>query len=82
MVTGGQSSAARIHAVGEMIRLAGITLISGVLVGADKSDQSLGTIATPGAGREAMADGDLRDETRALLVSADRVPGGRLPSDQ
>lgn len=59
MVTGGQSSAARIHAVGEMIRLAGITLISGVLIGADKSDQSLGTAATPEADRDAMADEDL-----------------------
>jgi capsular polysaccharide biosynthesis protein len=63
MVTGGQSSATRIHAVGEMLWLAGITLISGVLIGADKSDQSLGTAATPGAGRDAMADSGSRDET-------------------
>jgi len=59
MVTGGRSSAARIHAVAEMIRLAGITLISGVLVGADKTDQSLGTAAAPEAGRDGMADEDL-----------------------
>jgi hypothetical protein len=59
MVTGGRSSAARIHAVAEMLRLAGITLISGVLVGADKTDQSLGTAATPPADQDAMADEDL-----------------------
>jgi capsular polysaccharide biosynthesis protein len=102
MVTGGQSSAARIHAVGEMIRLAGITLISGVLVGADKADQSLGTAPTPGADRDVMADkadrrpgtaptpgadrdvladDGLRDETQAILLSADRAPSGKLPDD-
>jgi capsular polysaccharide biosynthesis protein len=66
MVTAGRSSAARVHAVGEMIRLAGITLISGVLVGAEKTDQSLGTAATAGVGRDDMADEGLRDETKAM----------------
>jgi hypothetical protein len=42
VVTAGQSPAERIHAVGEMIRLAGTRLISVVLIGADKSDESLG----------------------------------------
>ena len=42
IVTTGQSSAARIQAVGEMIRLAGVELIAAVLVGADKGDESLG----------------------------------------
>lgn len=42
MVTAGRSSATRIHATGEMIRLAGVHLASVVLVGADKSDESLG----------------------------------------
>ena len=46
VVTAGQSSATRIHAVGELIRLAGLNLDSAVLVGADKSDESLGV--TPG----------------------------------
>lgn len=45
MVTTGQSSVERVHAVGEMIRLAGVELISAVLVGADKGDESLGTTA-------------------------------------
>jgi capsular polysaccharide biosynthesis protein len=44
VVTAGQSSAERIHGVGEMIRLAGTRLISVVLFGADKSDESLGLV--------------------------------------
>jgi hypothetical protein len=37
----------RLHAVGEMIRLAGTRLTSAVLLGADKTDESLGTIPAP-----------------------------------
>jgi capsular polysaccharide biosynthesis protein len=54
-VTAGQSSWARIHAVGEMIRLAGVRLASAVLIAADKTDDSLGVVrhaevlAAPGA---------------------------------
>ena len=42
VVTAGQSSGEKIHGVAEMIRLAGTRLDSVVLVGADKSDESLG----------------------------------------
>jgi capsular polysaccharide biosynthesis protein len=42
VVSAGQSSAERVHAVGEMIRLAGTRLDSVVLIGADKRDESLG----------------------------------------
>jgi capsular polysaccharide biosynthesis protein len=44
VVTAGQSTAARIYAVGEMIRLADVKLISGVLIGADKTDESIGEV--------------------------------------
>jgi capsular polysaccharide biosynthesis protein len=47
VVTAGQSSAERIHAVGEMVRLAGMRLDSGVVVGAEKSDESLGLMRRP-----------------------------------
>lgn len=47
VVSAGQSSAAKIHAVGEMIRLAGMRLDSVVLIGADKSDESLGLTPRP-----------------------------------
>lgn len=42
VVTCGQSSSTRIRAAGEMIRLAGTRLVSVIVVGADKSDESLG----------------------------------------
>jgi hypothetical protein len=42
IVTAGRSSAVRIHAIGEMIRLAGTMLGSAVLIEADKRDESLG----------------------------------------
>ena len=54
VVTAGQSSAERIHAVGEMIRLGGTELLSAVLVGADKTDESLGV--TGGSSSPASAD--------------------------
>jgi len=42
MVTAGQSSWTKIHAAGEMVRLAHVRLTSAVLIGADKSDESIG----------------------------------------
>jgi capsular polysaccharide biosynthesis protein len=44
VVTAGQSTATRLNAVGEMIRLAGTRLASVVLLDADRSDESLGTV--------------------------------------
>ena len=44
VVSAGQSSAERIHGVGEMVRLAGMRLDSVVLIGADKRDESLGLV--------------------------------------
>jgi capsular polysaccharide biosynthesis protein len=42
LVTTGRSTATRIHTVGEMIRMAGARLASVVVMGVDKSDESLG----------------------------------------
>jgi capsular polysaccharide biosynthesis protein len=53
VVTAGRSSWARISAVGEMIRLAGASVGSAVLVGADKSDESLGMTQQPGVHADA-----------------------------
>ena len=44
VVTAGESSAKKIHSVGEMIRLSGARLDSVVLIGADKRDDSLGVM--------------------------------------
>ncbi|MGE5292925.1 MAG: hypothetical protein ACM3ML_38210 [Micromonosporaceae bacterium] len=53
MVTAGRSSWSKVNAVGEMVRLAGTRLVSAVLVGADKWDESLGVPPTPRAGHAA-----------------------------
>jgi capsular polysaccharide biosynthesis protein len=42
VVTAGESTAEKVYSVGEMIRLAGTRLDSVVLIGADKTDESLG----------------------------------------
>jgi hypothetical protein len=42
VVTAGRSSPVKIHAAGEMMRLAGLPSPSAVLIGADKADASLG----------------------------------------
>jgi len=47
VASAGQSSAEKIHGVGEMIRLAGTRLDSAVLLGADESDESLGSVRRP-----------------------------------
>jgi capsular polysaccharide biosynthesis protein len=46
VVTGGRSTAASLRATGEMIRLAEVRLASAVLVGAEKTDDSLGSRPT------------------------------------
>jgi capsular polysaccharide biosynthesis protein len=44
IVTAGRSTWTKINAVGEMIRLSRARLVSAVLVGADRTDESLGTL--------------------------------------
>ena len=53
IITAGRSSWTRVSAVGEMIRLSGTRLVSAVLIGADKSDESLGAVETPHSGSDA-----------------------------
>jgi capsular polysaccharide biosynthesis protein len=49
VVGAGESSSTRIHATAEMLRVAGPPLTAAVLVGADKTDESIGTITPPAA---------------------------------
>lgn len=79
VVTAGRSSAARIQAVGEMIRLAGIPLISGVLIGADKTDESLGVITPPESDRNAIMEEGLRSDAKEFFITVDDGPGRRAP---
>jgi hypothetical protein len=50
-VTTGRSSGAKVNAVGEMIRIAGLRLAPAVLLSVDKADESLGVVprAAPSA---------------------------------
>jgi capsular polysaccharide biosynthesis protein len=81
-VTAGKSSAAKIHAVGEMIRLAGMSLISGILVGADETDESVGEVTpTPDSGGDATEKAGLRSGVEDLIGTADDASGMRRSGD-
>jgi len=81
MVTAGRSSWTKIHAAGEMIRLADTHLVSAVLVGADNADESLGVTHAPGAGRDAeMADDSLQVDAEGSVVPPLRADQMAKPS--
>lgn len=73
VVTAGRSSAERIHAVGEMIRLAGIDQVTAVLVGADKADESLGMPSTRSVVPSGAAPRDAAVDEDEALFGLDRV---------
>jgi capsular polysaccharide biosynthesis protein len=77
VITAGRSSWTRIHAVSEMIRLAGTRLDSAVLVGADKTDESLGITHTPETDHDAeAAEQSPRPDAQDVYVTADQGRGG------
>jgi capsular polysaccharide biosynthesis protein len=79
-VTAGQSTWTRVQAVGEMVRLARLRLVSAVLIGADKTDESLGVTYTPRAGRAVKAaQNGSHPDADALLATADADPGAERP---
>jgi len=55
VLTAGQSSGTKVHGVGEMLRLAGLPPSGAILADADKSDASLGAIATHASQRRPSA---------------------------
>ena len=63
-----------------MIRLADMALIAGVLVDADKTDESLGVLSTPEGDGSAAAGDRWRPDAEASFVTADEA-SGRQPSD-
>jgi capsular polysaccharide biosynthesis protein len=78
VVTAGRSSWTKINAVGEMIRLTGTRLVSAVLVGADKIDESLGMTLAPDADRYAVTTPSIQADAQATLSGDSR---GRLSDD-
>jgi len=81
VVTAGRSSAARIRAVSEMIRLAGVRLISGVLIGADKSDESLGVAPALDAAPDAVPEETSPSGTKGFFVTVDEGPSRKPVGD-
>jgi capsular polysaccharide biosynthesis protein len=77
VVTAGRSSWTKIHAVGEMIRLAGTRLVSAVLVGADKTDESLGVTPAPQVGRDAATTQGTQADAEGSFAEGRRG----MPSD-
>jgi hypothetical protein len=81
VLTAGESTGTKIHTIGQMIRLAGVSVVSAILLGADKNDVSLGVpdprepglttdemaeLATPGV-TAGLAEG--RDGARSQIAS-------------
>jgi capsular polysaccharide biosynthesis protein len=66
LVTAGSSSASKLHATAEMIRIAGLRILSAVVLGADKTDDSSGAWATAGPD----ADGEHQENGRVAPVDA------------
>lgn len=65
LVTAGSSSAGKLHATAEMIRLAGLRILSAVVLGADKTDDSSGACAS---GLD--SDGEYQETGRVAPVDA------------
>jgi hypothetical protein len=82
MVTAGRSSWTRTHAVSEMIRLSGTRLVSGVLIGADKTDESLGVTYTPESGDGVRDVGEASSDAERFFAALDRGPGEGRPNDR
>jgi capsular polysaccharide biosynthesis protein len=76
LVTAGRNSASKIHATAEMIRLAGLPIVSAVLLGNDRTDDSVGTWPPPGqdADRDYAANGPIApaDAFLSAVVRGDR----------
>ena len=77
MVTAGRSSWTKIHAVGEMTRLAGTRLVSALLIGTDKTDESLGVtpFTPPEASRDAVMTPGVQVDAEGSFAGG---PVGRL----
>jgi len=86
ILTAAESTGTKIHTIGQMIRVAGVSLVSGILLGADKNDVSFGAPdlgvtrwsagevaeqATPGVTDE-LADGraGARDQVASTTVTS------------
>jgi capsular polysaccharide biosynthesis protein len=72
VVTAGRSNAPTVHATGEMLRAAGLSVQGGILIGADRNDDSLGYSVSRRRPRRRprRRDGDYEDLTDSSILSA------------
>lgn len=77
--TVGRTRAARAYAVGEMLRLSGITAVSGVIVGADKTDASLGSVPNDAAALAGFLSPPAGNGKEEEPAPEGDEPGGSLP---
>jgi capsular polysaccharide biosynthesis protein len=77
VLTAGESTGTKIHTIGQMIRLAGVSVVSAILLGADKSDVSLGVPdpREPGLTPDEMAEQATPAVTAGLAEGRDGVRG-------
>jgi hypothetical protein len=68
----------RIRGVSEMVRLAGTSLIAGVLIGADKTDESVGVTVMPDGDRIGVVEESSNSGARNFF-SVGEGPGERSP---
>jgi capsular polysaccharide biosynthesis protein len=72
VVTAGRSTAEKVHSAGELIRLAGTRFNSAILLGADRTDASLGLLDLPRPADGGAAEREPGDRERR----GDAVPDG------
>ena len=75
--TAGRTRAARAYAVGEMLRLSGIHAISGIVVGSDTTDESLGTAPVPDDAVVAAGPGSPNAAAAMAATGADGADPGQ-----
>lgn len=75
VVTAGESTATKIHSISEMARLAGTTVRCVLLVGADKNDESIGTVPAPTVSYAGVSEDSMPAEADVTL--ADSRPDDR-----
>ncbi len=82
VLTAGHSSATKVYALGEMLRLAGLPPSGAILVGADKSDVSLGAIASGPTRGHPSAQGPAGSRPAGRKAVGGRPTGSRSPTPE
>jgi capsular polysaccharide biosynthesis protein len=79
ILTAAESTGTKIHTIGQMIRLSGVSLVSGILLGADKSDVSFGA---PDLGAPRWSAGEVAEQATTPGVTDGLADGRAGTRDQ